>query len=391
MTAALDAVPGGVLTLSEDLRIVYANRPLGALIGRPVDDLVGKFVDTILTGASRILFQTHVYPALRADGRVEEVFLTFASGSGETIPVLFNATRHDGEDDLIYNALVVRILSRARWERELLTATRALKEQRHAGQRLAAELAAAAEDLTARYAHEQRSRQFRDAFIGVLGHELRTPITTIYGMSRLLRQRAERFEKTEIVEHLEDLEREADRLRRLTEDLLVMSRAEDGQLIVPSEPLVLGRVLATAVAAEQERSPGHRFEVRVEATLAPMLGEELYVQQVITNLLSNAAKYTSRGTTISLMGVADGGGVAVRVLDQGAGLGDEPPEQLFELFYRAPGARQQASGAGIGLYVCRELVRAMGGRIWARNADPPPGAEFGFWLPAVDEEPDAQG
>lgn len=390
MTAALDAVPGGVFTLSEDLRIVYANRALGALLGRPVEDLVGKFLDTVLTGASRILFQTHVYPALKADGRVEEVFLMFASGSGEALPVLFNATRDDRDDGLVYNALVVRILSRARWERELLTATRALEEQRHASQRLADELAAAAEDLTARYAHEQRSRQFRDAFIGIVGHELRTPITTIYGMSHLLRQRAERLQKAEIVEHLEDLEREADRLRRLTEDLLVMSRAEDGQLIVAREPLVLRPLLAKAVAAEQERFPEHRFEARIEAPLPLVAGEELYVEQVISNLLSNAAKYSSPGTTITVLGVADHGGVALRVIDQGRGLGNQPPEQLFELFYRAPGARRQASGAGIGLYVCRELVGAMGGRIWATNADPPPGAEFGFWLPASAEEPDAE-
>jgi signal transduction histidine kinase len=81
--------------------------------------------------------------------------------------------------------------------------------------------------------------------------------------------------------------------------------------------------------------------------------------------------------------MSEADGVAVRVIDAGPGFGGESPERLFDLFYRAPEAVATSAGAGIGLFVCRELIRAMGGRVWAVDGDP--GAEFGFWLPAIDE------
>ncbi len=114
----------------------------------------------------------------------------------------------------------------------------------------------------------------------------------------------------------------------------------------------------------------------------------MYVGQVVTNFLSNAAKYSPPGTTIHVALTQDAGGVALRVTDAGPGIGGETPERLFDLFYRAPGAVGKAPGAGIGLFVCRELIQAMGGRIWASAAPPPSagGAEFGFWLPAADAD-----
>jgi signal transduction histidine kinase len=113
----------------------------------------------------------------------------------------------------------------------------------------------------------------------------------------------------------------------------------------------------------------------------------LHVGQVLQNLLSNAAKYSGKGSAVEVRARADDGGVAVVVLDEGEGLPAESSEQLFELFYRAPEAARRASGAGIGLFVCRQLVEGMGGRIWARPRDGR-GAEFGFWLPGLgfDEE-----
>jgi signal transduction histidine kinase len=383
----VDTVPGGILTLSRDLRILAANEGLSSLAGRPAGGLIGQLLDTILTASSRILFQTHVYPALEADGRVEEVFLTVALPGGEPLPVLFNATRTAREDGVVvYEALVVRILARARWERELLALTRQLEEQREEGRRLAQQLAATNEDLAARYAEAQRARELRDIFMGVVSHELRTPITTIYGLSKLLRQRLERLPAEALAEHLADLELEADRLRRLTEDLLVLSRAESGRLVVDDEPLLIQHVARHVVAREQQRAPGHRFVLDTQDGLPLVSGEVLYVEQVLGNLLSNAAKYSPAGTTVNVTVRQEDGGVATRIVDQGRGIGDQSPEQLFEVFYRAPEAVSVAAGAGIGLFVCRALVEAMDGRVWARPSPFPPGAEFGFWLPEAAEK-----
>lgn len=242
-------------------------------------------------------------------------------------------------------------------------------------------------DLAARYAEEERARALRDAFVGIVSHELRTPITTIYGMSRVLAQRHATMEPAALAQALDDIEAEADRLRRLTEDLLVLSRAEGGGLVLAQDPLLISHVLKRAIDGEAARWPAHHFDLDIAAGLPLVLGEDLYLEQVVRNLLANAAKYSPAGTTIATAATAEDGGVIVRVIDEGRGLGSEPPERLFDLFYRALDAMRQASGAGIGLFVCRELVASMGGRIWARPA-PTDGAEFGFWLPSLAEDPD---
>jgi K+-sensing histidine kinase KdpD len=239
--------------------------------------------------------------------------------------------------------------------------------------------------LSARYDAEQRATALRDAFTGVISHELRTPITTIYGMSQVLRQRHETMDPETRRQAIADIEAEADRLRRLAEDLLVLSRAEGGRLDLARDPLVIRHVIRQAVEGEAKRWPDHNFTADVPLDLPLVLGEELHVGQVMQNLLGNAAKYSAKGSSVAVRARAEDGGVTILVLDEGEGLPAESSEQLFELFYRAPEAARRASGAGIGLFVCRQLVEGMGGRIWARSREGR-GAEFGFWLPALGED-----
>jgi signal transduction histidine kinase len=371
--------------------VVEANDVFAGIIGRPLERLVGESLEELLSIPARILFQTHVYPALLAGGRVEEVFLTLASADGPAVPVLLNAARIEGRPGIEYGALVVRIRARSQWELELLEATKALERERAASGKLAAELATTAADLEARYADERRNSTFRDAFVGVISHELRTPITTIFGMSHVLRERHRSMDPDAVTARLEDIESEADRLRRLTEDLLVLSRAEGRRLEIAAEPIVLGHVLRSAVEGEQARAAGHRFVLQVEPDLPLILGDGTYVEQVLRNFLANAVKYSSAGSTVTTIAKVGPRGVEIRVLDEGVGLGDEPSEPLWDLFYRSQEAVNKTGGAGIGLFVSRELIHAMGGGVWSQNRKDGAtrGSEFGFWLPAaqdLDEE-----
>ena len=174
-------------------------------------------------------------------------------------------------------------------------------------------------------------------------------------------------------------------MRRLAEDLLVLSRAEGGRLSLAQDPLVLGHIIRRALKDESARWPSHRFESHVAPRLPMVLGEDLHVGQVLQNLLSNAAKYSPAGSLIEVTADDESDGATIRVLDEGSGLPPGDPTRLFDLFYRDPGAARQATGAGIGLFVCRQLVEDMGGRVWARPRKPR-GAQFGFWLPALREE-----
>ena len=240
-------------------------------------------------------------------------------------------------------------------------------------------------ELASHYADERRAAALREAFIGVISHELRTPITTIYGLTKMLRQRVGTLSPEVRDQAIEDVEAEADRLYRLVEDLLVLSRAERGRVEIADEPLLLAKVLRHALAAEQSRWPTREFRLEVAPDLPLVLGEATYVEQVVRNLLSNAAKYSASGSTVRVVATAHDREVEVRVIDAGIGLGAEDSERLFELFYRSESATRKAAGAGIGLFVCRQLIEAMSGRVWGR-ARPEGGSEFGFALPAHEDD-----
>ena len=239
-------------------------------------------------------------------------------------------------------------------------------------------------DVAARSVAERKATVLRDAFIGIISHELRTPITTIFGMSQVLRQHHATMSPDALDHVIEDIGAEADRLRRLAEDLLVLSRTEGGRMTLTRDPLLVGHVVRRRIAGEASRWPNHRFTADIPAGLPLVLGEEMYVEQVVQNLLSNAAKYSPAGSEVRVEVSHDETELTVRVFDEGMGFAQDTPETLFELFFRSATATRSASGAGIGLFVCRELIEAMGGRIWARPREPV-GSEFGFALPLLSE------
>ena len=226
-----------------------------------------------------------------------------------------------------------------------------------------------------------RAQALRDAFIGVISHELRTPITTIYGLSKMLRQRHDSLSEEVRFRAIEDVEAEAERLHRLVEDLLVLSRAEAGRVEIADEPLNVPRLLGRVVDIEAGRLPDRRFELEIDGDLPLVAGEETYVEQVVRNLLTNAAKYSAPPAPIRIRAEQVGDELVVRVLDEGIGLPEPDAARAFDLFYRSPAATRVAAGAGIGLFVCRQLIEAMGGRVWARPREGG-GTEVGFALPA---------
>ena len=244
-------------------------------------------------------------------------------------------------------------------------------------------------ELADHYAAERRAHELRDAFIGVVSHELRTPITTIYGLSKMLRQRGETLDPAVRTRAIEDVEAEADRLHRLVEDLLVLSRAERGAVEIEGEPLGLPRILRRVIEAERGRLANRRLRLQVAEDLPLAVGEETYVEQVVRNLVTNAAKYSEPPAPIRIVAERAETEVAIRVLDEGIGIDPGEIGRAFDLFFRSPSASKIASGAGIGLFVCRQLVEAMGGRIWVEPR-PEGGTEVGFTLPVNRDDGDEE-
>jgi PAS domain S-box-containing protein len=237
-------------------------------------------------------------------------------------------------------------------------------------------------------ADERRAGAYREAFLEVISHELRTPITTIFGLTQML-SRPGRVSDADVRAGLiDDINVESERLHRLVEDLLVLTKAEHGQFGIEAEPLELRRLLARVVAHEAGRLPGIEISLEIPRDLPIVGGEDTYVEQIVRNLLGNAAKYTPAGTRVVVRGEQVGEDVAIRVLDSGPGIAPETAARAFELFYRDPTSARTVAGSGIGLFVCASLVKAMGGRIWATSR-PEGGSEFGFSLKVLpdDESP----
>jgi signal transduction histidine kinase/HAMP domain-containing protein len=221
----------------------------------------------------------------------------------------------------------------------------------------------------------------KDEFLALVSHELRTPITTIYGGARLLHVRRGRLTPEVIDDMIVSIAEESERLYRLVEDLLAIARTEMSQE-VDREPVSLAGTLEQA-ASQFSRSRQRMVELHVPEDLDPVLAEPTYLQQVVTNLLTNADKYSPADQPIEVDAERDGSMVRVRVMDRGPGVEESELGQIFERFYRSQSAISSASGKGLGLTVCLRLIQALGGNIWAENR-PGGGLSVNFTLQVAD-------
>jgi len=234
-------------------------------------------------------------------------------------------------------------------------------------------------DVTA----SRHAKILRETFIGMLSHELRTPITTVYGGAKILTRHTDAF-APDVRSIVDDIEAEAERLYRLVEDLVVLTKSEASTLDAGREPVLMQRVLPGLVSAEARRWPTLDFDVRCSVGMPPVMAEQTYIEQIVRNLLTNAAKYGGAEGRIEVIGEEVGDDVVVRVLDRGRGFPEGDASRLFDIYYRSPQVTRRAAGSGIGLFVSKALVDAMNGRIWAAEREGG-GAEFGFALRAVVE------
>jgi two-component system OmpR family sensor kinase len=210
----------------------------------------------------------------------------------------------------------------------------------------------------------------------LLSHELRTPLTTIYSGSKILNRKGVQLSDSTVKEVSAAIEAEAERLKRLVEDLVVASRP--AERLTAAEPVLIQHLLPAVVAQEQERSPSPRFVVSMPEQLPAVCGDAGAIEQVLRNLLSNAARFGPRDGVIAVSVSEGEDSVTIRIADQGPGLDAREADRVFGLFYRSPSTAERG-GLGLGLFVCRRLVDAMGGRIWAHTGQR--GGEFGFELP----------
>jgi signal transduction histidine kinase len=261
------------------------------------------------------------------------------------------------------------------------------------------------EELQEKNATLQRMNTLKDEFLVTASHELRTPLTAITGYSTLLKRQSGRIAPPQIYRLASKINSAAQQLVDLLANMTEAAKmgAADSKL-----DLQIGSVQLQSVVEMAVNIFGINVEQEIESHVTPDLwvsGDPLHVRQVITNLLDNAAKYSPPeskiklnifATTLAEIELPDGQDdvelvdstavVVVEVRDEGEGIFAEDQQRIFEKFVRAPRSlTTPVRGTGLGLFICRRWIEAMGGRLWLQSSVPGEGSVFRFYLPAIEE------
>jgi PAS domain S-box-containing protein len=229
--------------------------------------------------------------------------------------------------------------------------------------------------------------QIKSDFVAAVSHELRTPLTSIYGFAETLLRQDIPFGEDERRTFLGYIASESQRLTEIVDELLNVARLDAGDLQVELAPVDVGAVVSEVVGTVEDSDGmnGHRFEIDLPDEPLAAEADREKVRQVFNILVENALQYSPRGGTVTVGARRNADRVEVRVVDQGMGIPAAERERIFRKFYRAESAaRDGAAGTGLGLFIARELVTAMGGRIWVDSTEGK-GSSFAFELPAARE------
>ncbi len=223
--------------------------------------------------------------------------------------------------------------------------------------------------------------RLRSALLTSISHDLKTPLASILGAAGMLRGYADALTADQRGEMLATIEEEAQRLNRFIANLLDMTRLESGAIMPNAAPHDVAEVVGSALRRAGPILKAHQTEVELPADLPMLPLDPVLFEQVLFNLLDNAAKYAPAGTTVRLQAWRDGDHVVVQVVDEGPGIPPGDLERVFDKFYRVRKEDQVRAGTGLGLAICRGFVEAMGGSIAAANRIDRSGAVFTIDLP----------
>ena len=309
----------GLIQLDERQRIARFNSASERLLGYAAQSVIGAQFDTLLHESNR----TNILGNDPAAPRAATVLLR--DSAGETMPV---------------NMRCVAIVREGRPEGWVIAFTR--KER------------------------VQEIEQLKNELVSTVSHELKTPLASIKAYTATLRQNPELYESRR-AEFLGVVEQEADRLSRLIEDMLLVTRVDSAQLLRKRLPVDLDRLLDDAIAQIARNPATHPIERR--GTGVHVSGDPERLRDILRNLLENAIKYSPEGGTVEVEAHEYPERTTITIRDRGVGIPDEHIPFIFDRFYRAEDERTQGvGGSGLGLYIVQALVRAHGGTIEARSA-----------------------
>ena len=240
-------------------------------------------------------------------------------------------------------------------------------------------------------AQREQAVKLRDEFLAMLAHELRNPLAPMRNALHIMGMM--KTEDPTVLKSIQILERQVGHVVRMVDDLMDVARLERGKVVLKKERLDLNRVVSSAVEtclhAAQER--GHHVSVRFGADALPVDGDAVRLEQIVCNLLNNAAKFTTRPSEILVQTAVEPGSALVAVEDRGIGFQPEAAEHLFDPFLQVnPTLERSAGGLGMGLTIVRRLTELHGGSVHAASEGPGKGSRFVVRIPLASGKAEPQ-
>ncbi len=232
--------------------------------------------------------------------------------------------------------------------------------------------------------YRKEAERKKDEFISIASHELKTPMTSVKGYIQLLERSLEKDDIETVKTRLQKVQNQVEKLNLLIADLLDISKIESGKLKFNKKHFCFSKVLQHIVEVMQHSHPGISLIQNVQET-EKIYGDEMRIEQVIVNFITNAIKYAPGTTEIQITHQLRDDQLYFSVRDFGIGLSEEHRERIFDKFYRVEETSERFQGLGIGLYICREIIERHQGTIGV-NSTPGQGSEFYFYLPLHPEK-----
>lgn len=234
-------------------------------------------------------------------------------------------------------------------------------------------------DLLQEIEYRKDAERKKDEFISIASHELKTPLTSIKGFLQLLERNIERGNKVAIDHQLNKVQNQVEKLNELVSDLLDLSKIESGELKFNKQYFSLDNLLDECI--ENIEQANNSFTIKkIGKAGRNIFGDEMRIEQVIVNFLTNAIKYSPGTNLIEIKVVADPGKIYVGVKDFGIGMTEKHFDNVFDKYYRVEETSLRFQGLGMGLFICKQIIERHGGEIGVISK-PGAGSEFYFYLP----------
>jgi PAS domain S-box-containing protein len=383
LAAIMSASADAILGLDPAGHIESWNRGAELLFGYRADDMRGQpFFHLFGRGEAAEVEFRWLRDNVAKNGYVREHETTCQAANGHAVTVELTATflSDEANQPLGMSVILRDVTERKRRDEEIRRLNANLSEQ--VAERTH-ELAEKVEELARANEALRKVDQTRSEFVSLVSHQIRAPLTNLRGAAERMQTDCGAMINATCSRMFIIMQQQADRLDALVRDVLSAARLEAGELVLNPEPISVLPVVQQVVEQTRARKTDRVFQLPLRPGLPLAFADRDRVAEVLTNLIDNADKYSPREQAIAIDVQADQTQVTVAVRDHGHGLPPADVDRVFDKFYRADGSdAQMAYGYGLGLYVCRRLIEAQGGRIWAENAADG-GAIFYFTLPVV--------